>query len=90
MLEKPLKPPNNGASSAESLVYSTIAGALLREPAPFHEVWDRGEGKVKESTPSVLPGGQVLNIIVVGGGQNLQDIIQQVKERTKQLTMGES
>lgn len=30
------------------LVESTIAGAILREPAPFREVWDRVEGKVAE------------------------------------------
>ena len=32
----------------EQIVNSTIQGAILREPTPFREVWDRVDGKVAD------------------------------------------
>ena len=46
-LDKPLKKPSDDASVRDHLVYSTLAGAIKREPTPFKEVWDRVEGKVE-------------------------------------------
>ena len=31
-----------------AIVNSTIEGAILREPTPFKEVWDRVEGKLQD------------------------------------------
>ncbi len=45
---KPLTKPSDDAIVIDKLVYSTIEGALNREPTPFREVWDRTEGKVIE------------------------------------------
>lgn len=90
-LWKPLVKPDDDAPARDHIVYATLKGAIDCEPTSVHlkEVWDRVEGKVKDDTP-VSPGSQVLNIIVVGGNQNLNDVISQVRERTKQLTMGDA
>lgn len=45
-LDKPLRVPDLDACAGDQIVYSTLQGAMLREPAPFREVWDRIEGKV--------------------------------------------
>ena len=47
-LNKPLVTPKQDALARELLVHSTIEGAILREPTPFREVWDRVEGKVTQ------------------------------------------
>ena len=89
-LKAELKHALRDKEKRKELIDSTIAGAILREPTPFKEVWDRVEGKVPgDVPPSASPGSQVLNIIVVGGGDNLKDILAQVKERTKKLAIGE-
>lgn len=41
----------------EQIICSTIEGCILREPTPFHEVWDRMEGKVPDRT---IPGSPEL------------------------------
>ena len=48
-LDKPLVKPDAKSSVGDQLVYSTLQGALLREPTPFHEVWERIEGKLQDS-----------------------------------------
>jgi hypothetical protein len=45
------KEPGKDASVAEQLVYSTLEGALKREPTPFREVWDRVDGKLQDTPP---------------------------------------
>ena len=45
---KPLIKPTDDAIAIEQLVYSTLEGAIAREPTPFKEVWDRTEGKVPD------------------------------------------
>lgn len=73
-LRKPLKKSESGSSAADELIYSTIEGAINLEPAPFHEVWDRVEGKV--------PGD--------GVPVNFNEIkILVVYEERKKLPMGE-
>ena len=47
-LNKPLVTPKQDALARELLVHSTIEGAILREPTPFKEVWERCEGKVSQ------------------------------------------
>mgnify|MGYP001577377962 FL=1 len=42
-------------------VNSTIEGAMLREPTPFRELWDRVEGKVPEK--HAIIGDIVIRII---------------------------
>ncbi len=37
----------------EKLVDSAIEGALLREPTPFKEIWDRVDGKLESLAPSL-------------------------------------
>ena len=45
-LRHPVVKPSEDAPARDHIVYNTIVGANLREPAPFREVWDRTEGKV--------------------------------------------
>ena len=45
-MDKPLTKPPDDAPVRELLVYSTIEGAILREPTPLKEVWDRVDGKL--------------------------------------------
>jgi len=66
----PLKEPRPDATVRELLVYSTITGALAREPGPFAQVWDRIDGKVIErrmsinvtTTPELLAEAQAILI----------------------------
>ncbi len=37
----------------EKLITSTIEGAILREPAPFHEVWDRVDGRIADDKANI-------------------------------------
>ena len=50
------KPPDD-AIAVDQLVYSTLEGAILREPTPFKEVWDRTEGKVPDKVNVDLTAG---------------------------------
>lgn len=43
------------------IINSTIEGAILREPAPFHEVWDRVEGKVPDK--NLLLGDILIEVV---------------------------
>ena len=47
-LDKPLEEPSEDAPARELLIYSTLEGAIKREPTPFKEVWDRVDGKLSE------------------------------------------
>lgn len=49
---------------AQRLAYSTIEGAILREPVPFREVWDRVEGKVADRHEMNIIE-KVMNIVFV-------------------------
>lgn len=88
-LLEPLTKPPEDAPVRDRIVYATLKGAIDCEPTFAHlkEVWDRVEGKLTDQPPA-NPSSQILNIIVVGGNQNLHDVLLLVKERTKQLTMG--
>ena len=70
----------------KELVESTLQGAILREPTPFREVWDRVEGKLKD-TGDVNVESRVLNIIVMD--QHTADLLARVGERAKKLAIGE-
>ena len=49
LAEKPLvKPDPKTAPAKEQIAYATLEGAVLREPTPFKEAWERLEGKVPE------------------------------------------
>jgi len=45
-LHKPLRRPDLDAPVRDHIIFSTLQGALEREPTPFKEVWDRSEGKL--------------------------------------------
>ena len=77
----------NDGEKRRKLIDSTLAGAILREPTPFKEVWDRVEGKVAEKGPPVNNDNRVLNIIVIN--QHTADLIGRVGERAKKLIVGE-
>ena len=47
-LDHPLKKPKDDDCAGAHLVYSTLEGAILREPTPFKEAWERIEGKVPD------------------------------------------
>jgi len=49
-LKKPLKKPKGDAPVGDLLVYSTLVGALEREPTPFRETWDRVDGKLQDNS----------------------------------------
>ena len=71
-LNKPLKKPSKDASVREHIIYSTLEGALEREPTPFNTVWDRVEGRLQDVSPEpreiinsfifVLPNGTRLPV----------------------------
>lgn len=64
----------------KELVDSTIEGAILREPAPFHEVWDRIEGKVPDpAKPQQEQGNRIINIFV--GTDRGREMIQGLADR---------
>ena len=46
-----------------AIVNSTIEGAILREPTPFKELWDRVDGKLQGDQPPV----QNINVVFVIG-----------------------
>jgi len=71
-LDKPLKEPGENGPVGERLVYSSLVGALKREPTPFKEVWDRAEGRVG-TDDTAYHDNRVINIIVSS-------------DRTKELT----
>lgn len=72
-LDHPLRVPDLDAPAGEQIVYSTLQGAMLREPAPFHEVWDRVEGKISDQLPP-----QNINIVFVIG-KGYQEVIDAVQ-----------
>ncbi len=56
-LGKPKAEPGKDATVGELIVQATIEGAILREPTPFKEVWDRTEGKVPDKLAVNLTAG---------------------------------
>ena len=84
-------PQNNGYSlTAElkhalnkekrlAIVNSIIEGAILREPAPFHELWDRVEGKVPGDQPPANQDNRVVNIYVTS--DKAKELMSRVAER---------
>ena len=64
-LGKPLKQLSEDAPARDLLIYSTLEGAIKREPTPFKEVWDRTEGRVPGEQP---PNNNVNVIFVIGKG----------------------
>ena len=62
-MDRPPQTPEDDATVAEIIVFSTLQGAINREPTPFREVWDRTEGKIVD-TPTAYQDNRVVNIIV--------------------------
>ena len=85
-LEKPLEPPPPDAPVREHIVYSTIEGALKREPTPFHEVWDRVEGRLDRIQIAV--DNRRLSIYVRDA--ETKELLSQLGERTEELAVGDS
>jgi len=63
-LDHPLTKPKDDAPAGEHIVYATLKGAIDLVPSPFHEVWDRVEGKVPGDNQVVLQDNRAINIIV--------------------------
>ena len=82
-LHKSHKPPGKKASVGERLIYSTIEGALKREPTPFKEVWDRVDGRLQDILPSVSIDNRQVNIFVLD--KETQELLGRVGERTGKL-----
>ena len=53
-LDKPLVKPAPDAKAVDWVVYSTIKGAIDREPSPFNQLWDRVDGKVVEQRRNLI------------------------------------
>lgn len=73
-LDHPPQKPTESSPVGDQLVYSALKGALLREPTPFKEVWERIEGKLQDSK---------------GGDTNIdarQIIINVTSDKAKELT----
>ena len=81
-LDEPLAKPDASSSVREHLVYSTLEGALKREPTPFREVWDRVDGRLQDNPPQVQ-GVTVINILV--RGEHMKEMLAKVAERTGEL-----
>ena len=60
-LDHPLIEPGENAPTGERLVYATLKGALELVPSPFHETWDRAEGKVPDK--HAIVGDIVIRIV---------------------------
>ena len=69
-LNYPLKQPGKAATAGEVLVYSTLKGAIAREPTPFREVWDRVEGKVPDKRDVTFNGEGLSDILMKLRGYN--------------------
>ncbi len=78
-LDKPLKEPPEDAPARDLLIYSTLEGAILREPTPFKEVWDRLEGKVPGDQPLANQDNRVVNIYV--SSDKAKELMGKVAER---------
>lgn len=63
------------------LVESTIQGAILREPTPFKEVWDRIEGKTPDNQPSVAIDNRQIHIHVMD--EETKQLLLHIGERTR-------
>lgn len=74
LLDKPLVKPGEDSTVGDQLAYSSIEGAILREPTPFREVWDRVDGKLQDAQ-APFQDNRVINIIVSS-------------EKAKELTEG--
>ena len=69
-LAKPLKQPSKDAPARDLLIYSTLEGAIKREPTPFKEVWDRTEGKVADKTDHTFNGEGLSDLLLKLRGYN--------------------
>ena len=69
-LNKPLRQPSEDAPAREMLIYSTLKGAIKREPTPFKEVWDRTEGKVADKTDHTFNGEGLSDLLLKLRGHN--------------------
>lgn len=75
-MDKPKAKLSDDPTVAELIIQSTLEGALLREPTPFREVWDRTEGKLTD-TP-ILQDNRVINFIV--SGDKAKELMEGVEE----------
>ena len=80
-LDKPLKEPKADAPVGEHLVYKTLKGALDLVPAPFHETWDRVEGKVPDKRDVTFNGEGLSDILMKLRGYNPQALPEGEEER---------
>lgn len=65
----------------DELILSTIEGAILREPTPFKEVWDRVEGKL-QGDQAVINFNEIKIVVVREAPKQLPTVttIEQVTE----------
>ena len=64
-LKAELKHALRDKEKRKELIDSTIAGAILREPTPFKEVWDRVEGKLTDNLPLAGQDNRVVNFVFI-------------------------
>ncbi len=65
----------------KQLIESLIKGAILREPTPFRELWDRHEGKLQDTKAEITIDNRQLIIIVQD--QETKELLERVAERTR-------
>ena len=70
----------------QQIVNSTIEGAILREPTPFREVWDRVDGPLKDTPPVTVDNRQ---IIIQVNSERAKELLERIGERTGKLITGE-
>lgn len=56
-----------------AIVNSTIEGAILREPTPFRELWDRVEGKLQDKERLPLTD---IKILIVYEGDRKPELVE--------------
>ena len=77
-LLEPFKVPSLDASVGDHIVYSTLKGAYEREVAPFHEVWDRTEGKVPDK--HAILGKVIFEVVHVEKRKDYLDEFSEISE----------
>lgn len=61
------------------IVNSTIEGAILREPTPFKELWDRVDGRMPQPVSGEVDVTHTINIIV--SSEKARELTENVAKR---------
>jgi len=80
-LDHPLKEPPPNAPAGDHLVYATLKAALEVVPIAFRETWDRVEGSIEKTTPTVAIDNRQIHIHVPD--QHTAELLSRITERIR-------